>query len=34
MSTGRRPPKTPDDNEFIRLRLNRSLGSPPPAAGQ
>ncbi|MDX2474873.1 MAG: esterase-like activity of phytase family protein [Candidatus Krumholzibacteria bacterium] len=34
MSTGRRPPKTPDDNEFIRLRLNRPLGSPPQAAGQ
>lgn len=24
-STGRRPPSTPDDNEFIRLRLPRSL---------
>jgi glycerophosphoryl diester phosphodiesterase len=25
MSTGRRPPDTPDDNEFILLRLSRSL---------
>lgn len=26
MSSGRRPPHEPDDNEFIRLRLERSLG--------
>jgi len=32
MSSGRRPPKTPDDNEFIRLRLHNSLSSPPPVA--
>jgi glycerophosphoryl diester phosphodiesterase len=25
MSAGRRPPDTPDDNEFILLRLSRSL---------
>ncbi len=33
MSAGRRPPGTPDDNEFIRLRLYQPLGadSPPQA---
>ena len=31
MSAGRRPPKTPDDSEFIRLRLHRPLSSPPPS---
>ncbi len=30
MSVGRRPPDTPDDNEFIRLHLNRPLGPTPP----
>ena len=29
MSAGRRPPKTPDDSEFIRLRLHRPLTAPP-----
>ncbi len=33
LSAGRRPPATPDDNEFIRLRLHQPLDptSPPPA---
>ena len=34
MSSGRRPSKTPDDNEFIWLRLNSPLSSPPPAPVQ
>ncbi len=31
MSTGRRPSKTPDDNEFIRLRLHTPLDATAPA---
>ena len=32
MSSGRRPPRTPDDNEFIRIRLHTPLPADPGVA--
>lgn len=34
MSSGRRPPTTPDDNEFIRLDLHQPLSAPPSPTAQ